>query len=400
MSHLIGIVGKPSSGKSTFFNAATLAGAQTAEYPFTTIEANEAIGYVTTECPCKELDISCSPNNSICNGGTRMIPVKLLDVAGLVPGAHQGKGMGNKFMDDLMQASVLIHVIDCSGKTNEKGEPSDCFDPSEEISFLRDETSLWLYGIISKNWFKITRKAKMEHKDMIKTISENLSGLGIKETHVRDAIEKLELDVGNLDKLDDDMLKRLAYRLREISKPIIIAANKMDLPSSGKNLEMIKEKFKEMIIVPTSSAIELGLRKADSSGIIDYSPGSSSFTIKDESSLTDEQKKGLALMSDYIDRNGSTGVQECLNRAVFDLLDQIVAYPVENENRYSDKQGNVLPDALIVPKGTDAKNLAYHIHSDIGDTFIHAVDCRKHMRIGADHKIAHKDIIKIASASK
>ncbi len=398
MSHLIGIVGKPSSGKSTFFNAATLAGAEMASYPFTTIKPNEAVGYVTTECPCKELNTNCNPKNSVCKDGTRMIPVKLLDVAGLVPGAHEGKGMGNQFLDDLRQASVLIHIVDCSGTTNEKGEPTKGYNPEEDIKFLEEEIGLWLFQVIKNNWSKMARKAAMEKRDMIKAAAENLAGLGIKESHITEAVK--DLTTKDMDKWDDNTLKDFAFHLRKLSKPIIIAANKMDTENAENNLKKLKEKYKDMIIIPVSSAVELGLRKAAKSNIIDYTPGDSSFSIKNPGRLDNNQKKGIEFMKAYLDKHNNTGVQKCLNSAIFDLLNYITAYPVENENKYSDRQGNVLPDAFLIPKGRTAKEFAYLVHTDIGDAFIHAIDCKTHRRISADHIIEDNDIIKIVSAAK
>lgn len=400
MAHLIGIVGKPSSGKTTFLNAATLAGAETAPYPFTTIKPNEAVAYVTSPCPCKELGVTCSPQNSRCHEGTRLIPVKLLDVAGLVPGAHEGKGMGNQFMDDLRQAAVLIQVVDISGKTNEKGEPAENYDPSLEIEFLPHEVDRWLFKVLKNNWHKLVRHVRQEKAALVRSLAEGLAGLGIAEKNIKDAAESAGLKLEDGDKWTDDQLFSFASEIRRLSKPIIIAANKIDVPGSEKHLENAKKKFPKRIIVPASAEIELALRNAAKAGLIDYTPGATSFTIPDESKLTEEQKKAIGLMKSVLDKYGSTGVQQCLNAAVFDLLKFIVVYPVENENRYEDKKGNILPDALLVPEGTTAKELAYRIHTDIGKSFIHAVDCRKKVRIGADQVLKNGDIIKIASAAK
>ena len=135
---LIGIVGKPSCGKSTFFNAQTLANVEIANYPFTTIKPNHGTGYVRVDCVDREFNTKCNPRFGYCIESNRFVPVELLDVAGLVPGAHEGKGMGNQFLDDLNQADVLIHIIDVAGSTNEKGEsvPALSYNPANDIKFL------------------------------------------------------------------------------------------------------------------------------------------------------------------------------------------------------------------------------------------------------------------------
>ena len=120
---LIGIIGKSNVGKSTFFNAVTDLSVQTANYPFTTIEPNVGVAYVRIECICKEFEVQDNPVHSVCIDGIRFIPVKVIDIAGLVPGAHLGKGIGNKFLDDSRQADALIHVVDASGSTDSEGRP-------------------------------------------------------------------------------------------------------------------------------------------------------------------------------------------------------------------------------------------------------------------------------------
>ena len=139
----VGLVGKPNAGKSTFFTSVTSAVAQIGDYPFTTIDKNVGIAHVRKQCPSKELGLIPNPNNSLSEDGIRYIPIEVIDVAGLVPGAHEGKGMGNKFLDDLRQADVLIHVVDSSGKTDLEGNAVDSADPLKEIIFLENELHHW-----------------------------------------------------------------------------------------------------------------------------------------------------------------------------------------------------------------------------------------------------------------
>ena len=400
MSLIIGLVGKPSSGKSTFFNAATLSNIEMAEYPFTTINMNEAVAYVTAKCPCKELNIKCNPHNSECRDGTRLIPVNIIDVAGLVPGAHEGKGMGNQFMDDLSNADVLIQIIDCSGRTNEKGEPTENYDITNEIRFLEKEINLWYHRVISKNLDKIIRKSKLEKKDTMKLITGDLSGLKIREEHIEKALNENNLDINNALKWSEEEKQAFSFTLRAISKPMIYAANKFDMVSSEQNLERLKETFPDKIIIPTSSEYERALRIATKKELIDYIPGNSDFEILKESQLNDAQLKALEKIKEYLKQNKSTGVEECLNEAMFNILDQIVVYPVQNENKYCDKSGNILPDAILIKKGSNAKDFAFKIHTDIGNSFLFAIDAKTKMQIKADHELKKNDMIKIVSTAK
>lgn len=372
----IGIVGKTNTGKSSFFKAATMINVEISDRTFVTIKPNVGIGYVTAECPCKELRIKCNPNNSQCINGTRLIPVKLLDVAGLVPGAHLGKGLGNQFLNDLIPADVLINVVDASGRTDEEGRPTTNYDPTLEVKFLAQEIDLWFEGIVKKHFEKIKDDKKMEV----------LTGLGIRRDLVEEAVVRAGLKP-----------ESLAKELRRLSKPIIIAANKIDIEGSERNLSKMIETFPDLTIIPCSAEAENVLRTAAKNNIIEYIPGSSDFKIK--ASLNEQQKRALDLIKERVlKRYSSTGVQECLNRAVFDFLKYIAVYPVENENKFSNKKGEILPDVYLIPSGSTALDMAYKVHTDIGKHFIGAIDARTKKRVSADHKLKHNDIISILTS--
>jgi len=387
MSLLVGLVGKPNSGKSTMLKALTLADVKIANYPFTTIEPNIATGYVTTTCLCKELNVKCNPQNSECKNGVRFIPVQLIDVAGLVPGAHLGKGLGNKFLDDLRQASVLIHVLDCSGTTDEEGRPCKEHEPKEDIEFLEQEIDEWFYAILKKGLAKYERIKKYEKTDLIKIMSDQVTGLGITENQVNEA-----LNISEIEEINDNTIKKFATVLRKQTKPILIAANKIDLPEAEKNFENLKKEFPDKLIIPCSAELEVALKLADKNGLIKYS-GSSKFEIL--KNLDEKQSKALKLIQNVLEKWKSTGIQECLNRAVFELLNYIVVYPVANTTKFSDHNNNVLPDAYLIPNGSTAKDLAYKIHEDIGKKFIGAIDARTGKRVGEDYQLKSNDIIKI-----
>jgi len=379
----IGLVGKPSSGKSSFFKAATMIDVKISSVPFTTIEPNTGIAYVVVDCIEKEFNVKCNPKSGYCKNGKRFIPIKLIDVGGLIPGSHEGRGIGNKFLDDLRQASVLIQIVDASGTTDGEGKPTSNYDPSNEIEFLKDEIDLWFSGILEKAIKKINIKAIKDKEEILNILSDQLSGLGVAKSHIKKALESCDISD----------IKRFASIIRKISKPIIIAANKIDLKSSQDNFEKLKSKFKDLTIVPTSAECEIALKKAAENNLIEYD-GTNGFTIKGD--LNERQKSALEFIkNNVIEKYGSTGIQACLNKAVFEILNYIVVYPVEDENKLSDKNGNKFPDAFLLPKGSTALDLAYKIHTTIGEKFISAIDVRTKKRLGKDYELKNNDVIKI-----
>jgi hypothetical protein len=386
---LIGIVGKPNCGKSTFFKASTLAEVEIANYPFTTLEPNQGIGYVKVECPETQLGKKCQPNHGFCIKGKRFVPVKLIDVAGLVPGASEGRGRGNEFLDDLREADLLIHILDASGRTDEEGNAAEGYQTEKDIIFLEKEIDMWIKGILTKNWTALERKA--QQTSLTKEIAEQLSGLKIKEDDIKEIIKKLNLnEKGNW--ADFDLLK-FSRHIRKKSKPIIIAANKTDLPESEENIKELRKKFPDLLILPCSADFELALREASKAGIIDYIPGSSEFKIKDK--LTEQQEKALEKIKKFLEKQETTGIQKCLNKAVFDYLEYMAVYPVENEHKLSDSKGNYLPDAILLPEKSTALDLAFAIHTDIGEAFIGAINAKTGKKLGKESELKDGDIVKI-----
>ena len=387
----VGLVGKPNAGKSTFFTAVTSATAQIGDYPFTTIDKNVGIAYVRKPCPSKDLNLEPNPNNSLSIEGVRYIPIEVIDVAGLVPGAHEGKGMGNKFLDDLRQADVLIQVIDSSGNTDLEGNVTSGANPIDEINFLKNEICEWIGEITIRNWSRSARAVESGEK-IENFLSERLAGLKFSREHVVTALRKATISTPVM-KWGKEEGRIIAEILQEIAKPIVIAANKADI-SSKDNLETLSDKG----AVVTVADYELALKKAAEVQLIEYNPGESDFTISGDK-LTEGQRAALQKIKDYLKIYNSTGVQDCLEKAVVEKLDLVAVYPVEDETHFTDGQGRVLPDAFLLPRGSTAIDLAYKVHSDIGDSFIRAIDCRSKRIIGKDHELQDGDIIKIVAGS-
>ena len=396
---IIGLIGKANVGKSTFFNAATDLAVPVANYPFTTIEPNVGVAYARTKCVCREFGVQDNPVHSVCIDGNRFIPVKLVDVAGLVPGAHAGKGLGNKFLDDSRQADALIHIIDASGSTDNNGRPvpAGTGDPAFDIQFVEEEFDLWLESIIGRDWGKIAREAESQGQKLEQLLAKRLSGLAISEQTITNAVQASGLASKKPVAWTQNDILLFCKVLRKRAKPFVIAANKADLPSADDNIKKMKADGLELI--PCASEAEALLRKASKKGILHYLPGDASFGVKPEVVLSAPQLKALDIVKMFMQKYSSTGVQEAINIACFKLLRLVAVYPVEDEFKFTDKKGNILPDVWLLPEGSTAKNLAEAIHADLAKGFLYAVDARTKQRISANHQLKSGDVIKIASAT-
>jgi ribosome-binding ATPase len=389
---LIGLIGKPSSGKSTFFKAMTLANIDIANYPFTTIKPNHGAGHVKILDVAQERGKPANPREGYVQDKFRFVPVDLLDVAGLVPGAHEGKGMGSQFLDDLNQADALIHVVDISGSTNEKGEPVPplSYNPSEDIRFLEFELDMWYLRILKKGWEKFARQVQQEHLDVSKAIAKQLSGLRVVEDMVKK--EAKELPENPLEWNEEQMFE-LASELRKQTKPMIIACNKIDVPGAEENYKRLKEEFPEHILVPCSAESELALKEAEKHNLISYIPGENHF--EEEKELNEKQKEGLELVKNTVlSKFNATGVQKTIDTAVFDILKRIAIHP-GGVSKLEDSDGNVLPDCFLMKEGTTALEFAFRLHTDFGKKFIRAIDVKTKRTIGKDHILKHLDIVEL-----
>jgi hypothetical protein len=309
-----------------------------------------------------------------------------------------GRGLGNRFLDNLRMAAALVHIIDAAGATDAGGKPCPpgTHDPLKDIDFLEVEITMWFRGLLAKDWPRFARRAKYENLDLVKEIAQRMSGLGVKESHVLEAFRQAAVDRSDPERWTDDDLLRFVAELRKASKPIMIAANKSDAPEAEPNIGRISQRG--YIVVPTCSEAELILRRAVEKGLVNYTPGDSKFTILKPEALNEQQRKALKKIEEVMKKWGSTGVQQVVDRAIYELLNLIVVYPVDDETKLTDKKGNVLPDAFLVPKGTTAREFAYIIHSDLGESFLHAIDARTKRRLGEDYELKDGDVIRIVSA--
>ena len=391
---LLGLVGAPSAGKSSFFAAATLIDVEIANYAFTTIKRNRGFGMVRIECVCqKDFNKQCNPRTGKCDGKHRQVPVELIDVAGLVPNAHKGEGKGNQFLSDLSPADVLIHIVDVSGGTNQKGEIVQGHNPADNVQFLEDEIGYWFLGIIKKNWDKIAKVPVMGKNHLLQLMAQNLSGIGVNEHHLNAALSACSLTEKKLQTWTDEDKQAFAFKLRETSKPIVIVANKVDLEKGKENLEKLKKEFPGRIIIGCSAQSELALKKAAKGGLIEYAPGSKTFELKE--GINEKQKDALTfIQKNVLDVYGTTGVQAVLETTVFDVLKYIAIYP-GGVKKLEDSQGRVLPDCFLLPPKSTALDFAFKLHTDFGKNFIRAIDVKTKKMVGKEHELQHRDVLEI-----
>ncbi len=396
MSYRIGLVGKPSVGKSSFFNAATKNDVPEGAYPFTTIDPSVGEAYVRVECAAPEFDATCTPNVGVCRDGTRFVPTKLVDVAGLIPGAHEGKGLGNQFLTDLNETDALIHIVDFSGNTDIEGEPTDGHDPRTDIDFLEDELDMWYLDILEKGVESHESTYTGVEAKIEVDLAEQMSAFKTNKDEIKQLILSLGLDL-DTETWDADDRRILAREIRKRTKPMLIAANKMDTPEAQANWDAITSDpaYDHLTFVPASAHAEDALKTAADNGVVDYTPGDDNFEIVGDPST--EQQAGLeqirAFMTDY----GGTGVQQAIETALFDVLGCIAVFP-GSANGSADEKG-VFRDCFVLPDNATTEDFAYVLHSDIGDGLLHGIDCRTERQVGADHPLTHRDVVEIVSTN-
>jgi ribosome-binding ATPase YchF (GTP1/OBG family) len=398
----IGLIGKTNTGKTTFFNSATLSSAEISTYPFTTKKAETATAYAVTVCVHPEFNVTDNPNNSKCSDGWRYIPIELIDLPGLIKDAWKGKGLGNQFLSIAAQSDALLHIVDVSGSVDSSGKISEVGtgDPISDYADIEEELIMWYHKILEGNRDKIS-KLISSGSDKIESLTELYRGIGVKKDHIKDTLKTLGLEDKNFDDFDVQDTKKFATHLRRISKPTLIVANKIDIEGADETFDRIRERYSDSIVVPASADSELSLRRAEQKGLIKYSPGSEQFEIIKPEDLNDKQKNALefikkGIMGEYM----RTGVQFAINIAVFKLLKMNSIYPVANEEKLSDKKGRVLPDLILMKDGATVNDLANEIHSDLKKGLLYAKDLRYKLRLPLDYQLRDRDVISLISASK
>lgn len=398
----LGLIGKTNTGKTTFFNAATLATAEISNYPFTTKHPSTGNAHAITICVHKEFDVQDNPKNSRCMDGWRYIPIELVDLPGLIKGAWQGKGLGNQFLTVAAQSDALIHVVDVSGGIDVTGRVTEqgTGDPVADIGDIEEELAMWYLKLLEGNREKISRSIN-SGVEIVTAITDVLRGVGVRAEHVKMALQKNSMMDGRFDEFDPQKIKGFLKSLRSISKPTLILANKIDLPSAAKNFKRLRDRYKDVLIIPSSADAELTLRRAESRGLIRYNPGDERFEIVHQEQVNDKQKWALNFIRrDILGEYLRTGVQFAINVAVFKLLSMNTVYPVADIKKLSDKHGNVLPDVYLMESGSTIEDLARTIHTELAKGILYAIDARDGLHLPRNYILKDRDILSIVSAKK
>lgn len=326
----------------------------------------------------------CRPNYGSCVNGKRSVPIELLDVAGLVPGAHEGKGLGNKFLDDLRHADALIHVVDVSGTTDAEGKATRGYDPSVDIEWLRGEIVRWIQGNLMEKWGSIKRRHVAVKASAVDTLQAQFSGYGSTSALVARVLDKLQLKEP-LEEWSNETILKVVNAFTDEKFPTVLALNKIDHPDADRNIAKIAKQQPADRIVLCSAISEVFLRKLAKQGYIKYKEGSEYLDTREDlieqgdpdggglKEMDDKLKQRIENLKDMVlYRFGSTGVVQVLTRAA-ELLGLVPVFPVKNIHTYgSGASGStaVFRDCVLVKKGSTVADVARKIMGDAPIAFI------------------------------
>jgi ribosome-binding ATPase YchF (GTP1/OBG family) len=397
----IAIVGKTNTGKTTLFNAATLLNAKISNFPFTTKEPNVGVAYACDNCVCRELGVTDNPLNSTCIEGWRYVPVRIIDVPGLIKDAWSGKGLGTQFLSVIGQADALIHVVDASGSIDAEGKITKpgSGNPVQDAVDVEMELNRWIADILEHNRPFIIREAAASSLE--EAITRSLSGIKVNPSQVLQALEKSQLQNVPFAKWYLSQTIKFAAFLLPIIKPTLILANKVDILTSDHYLELLHDYYGRSLVAACSAEAELVLRRAEKAGLLRYTPGEEKFVIKQNAKLTPTQEGALNYVQTRVMAKWMrTGIQQALNTVVFKLLKMNMVYPVYDETKFLDHHGNVLPDVYLMQDGSTPIDLAKSIHTTLLENYVVAIDARTGIRLPEDYHLRHKDIIKIMTSKR
>eukprot|EP00915_Cephaloidophora_sp_WS-2016_P004666 GHVH01006218.1.p1 GENE.GHVH01006218.1~~GHVH01006218.1.p1 ORF type:complete len:407 (+),score=52.87 GHVH01006218.1:179-1399(+) len=363
---LIGCVGKPSSGKSTFFNAVVeQCSAKMGAYPFTTIEPNRGVAFYHTECPCKKFAVECDPIEGICEDGIRKVPVNLLDIAGLIPNAHAGEGLGNKFLDDIRLADVLLHIVDISGTTNAKGEETVGYDPTGDHQWLMSEITEWIFNNLWGHWQSIVRKSSSGTTDGLKVLHEKLSGYNCKINTVKETLQKCGyFGLVDFSLWTRDDVHRFCETFVDVRFPTVLVLNKSEKGVGGSDVNVVRmtRKFPSVPVIMASAKSEVQLRELSREGYIDYN----SLTGKVELLKDVPDREEFEFIQDFVlFRCSSAGCQQAIQAAI-NLINRRVIYPVDSLVAIRNQKGPSFSRSILVSGDVTIKELTVGLSSHDG----------------------------------